>query len=161
MKGFIEFTGKIMGASFFEKNSYFVIRGEDNQYRLFEAPGRDYGTKLSDEDNIERHKRYDLNMDTNMIFTIREFSQCIVSYRWKTMRQISELVRYIIDQARLSDYKNGLQEAVVWMQKLQPTVNFPITDEIIDEVEKGLRDHSNVEYVERNGGWLTITARFN
>ena len=158
---YFEFTGTISTIMCHDKEYFFIIEGEDGKNRLFQVIGRELGRQLSEESDIERHDRYDLEMDTNLVFTVNEFGQYIVSYRWKFMRQMSELIRYVVDQARISDCENGgYQKAIVWMQQLQPLVNFTIDDAVIDEVEKALEAHPDIVILERNGGWFTFTAKF-
>lgn len=161
MAKYFEFTGTISQGRFFEKEAYFVIVGENEEHRLFKAGNRTVGQALHNESDIERHIRYDLDMDTNLVFTVSEFSQHIVSWRWQVMRQRSELVRYIVDQARVSEYHDGgVQDATVWMQKLQPIVAFEIDEQVIQEVETALIEHPDVIEVTRNGGWFNIKTKF-
>ena len=163
MSKYIEFTGKINSGSFSQHNAHFIIEGESGEHRLFEiVGGRERGEELMNESDIERHKRYDLEMDTNMVFTVHESGQYIVSWRWKIMRQMSELVRFVVDQTRKSEYENGgFQKATVWLRgQAKEHTAFEIDDNITDEVYQGILAHPNVESVDRNGGWFTITARF-
>lgn len=158
---FSEFTGVISSFTCFYNEMHFVISCEDGDYRMLEiegAPGR--GKELSNESDEERHIRYDLGMDTNIVFTVRKTSQGIVFWRWKVMRQLSEVVRYMVDKARLAEYKDRMQNAMVWISELRPLVNFNITDEIIDDIHALLKEHPNVVSVDRNGQLFTITASF-
>jgi len=158
-----EYTGQISSGRYSGRDAYFVISNDNDEYRMFGIYGDiERAKELNEEFDIERHIRYDLGMNTDMVFTIHHYSQDIVFWRWKIMRQKSELVRYIVDQARIAEYKDGTQSAIVWVQNyLQPIVAFEITDEIMDEIHKELQQHPNIVTVERNGGWFTITARFD
>ena len=157
---FFEFTGTISSAASTGHEMYFVISGEDGNHRMFSGLGID-GKQLSYENDEERHERYDLGMDTNMVFTVNEFGQYIISYRWKIMRQFPELVRYVVDQAKRSDFRDGgLQDGIVFLHGLESIVSFDITDEIVDAVFESLKVHPNIIHVERNGRYFKFVAKF-
>jgi len=143
-------------------NPNLIVADENGVHRLFEiSGGRMRGKKLMMESDIERHKRYDLGMDTSMVFTVRESGQYIVSWRWKVMRQLSELVRFVVDQARISEYKMGLQSATVWLRgAAEKCTAFPIDDIVTEEVYESLLHHQSIVSAERNGDWFTIIAKF-
>lgn len=58
-----------------------VISDRDYNNRMFSI---DYkpGKELLTTYDTERHKRYDLNKNTEILFTINNFDQCITKWEW-------------------------------------------------------------------------------
>lgn len=59
-----------------------IVQDKDGNKRLFNI---DYqlGINILKNYDEERHERYDLNKNTDMVFTINNFSQMIIKWHWK------------------------------------------------------------------------------
>lgn len=84
----IRFVGYISGYSVgvnLEGQQYIkllTIHDRDDNHRLLEI---DYelGRRILESYDEERHQRYDINKDTEMVFTVKNASQHVVDWEWK------------------------------------------------------------------------------
>lgn len=62
-----------------------VVSDADGNVRMFEI---DYeaGKELLRAYDEERHRRYDLGMNTDIVFTVRNSSQTVIKWEWKVKR---------------------------------------------------------------------------
>lgn len=85
----IKFVGTINSYSRklnLDKVPYFdliTIEGRDEIVRLFQMTPEAGSDILNGAYDVERHRRYDKGLSTDIIFTVTNFSQRIVSWEWK------------------------------------------------------------------------------
>lgn len=72
-------VSKINNESYIEN---LIILCKDNIRRMFKI---DYfvGKELLESYDLERHKRYEKSIDTDMVFTVDNFSQKIIKWDWR------------------------------------------------------------------------------
>lgn len=80
---YFEFEGTIDSSTHLERMGFITMEDRNEKHRLFEVLGRKYLDKMDNEYDIERHKRYEINKNTEIIVTVYEYTQTVHYWRWK------------------------------------------------------------------------------
>lgn len=65
-------------------------------------------------ETVEYNTRKRLGMDTNVV-AFRDGMKKLVFWRWKVMRQVSEVAQHMVNLLRLSYEENGVKSGVIWL----------------------------------------------